>query len=157
MSGVGQVLTLGVGTATYAVPVTSVQEILDLRPITVLPDAPMHLIGVIDVRGEGVAVMDLATLLGAVGGGESDGTRIVVLRLTVAGTAVVLGLKADRVYEVTELDGGKVDPLPESQLLKWNSRFVAGLGRRHGAFVALLDLDRMFAGDTAGHVFDLAA
>lgn len=157
MRGTGQVLTLGVGSATFAVPVTSVQEILDMRPITALPDAPVHLIGVIDVRGEGVAVMDLATLLSAHSSGDTEGTRIVVLRFSVRGTDVVLGLKADRVYEVTKLDGDKVDPLPESQLLKWNSRAVCGLGRKDGAFVALLDLERMFGSETLGHVFDLAA
>ncbi len=40
MTGPRQVLTLGVGDATFAVPITTVQEILDMRPITHLPDAP---------------------------------------------------------------------------------------------------------------------
>ena len=157
MSGAGQVLTLGVGDATFAVPVTSVQEILDLRPVTRLPDAPPHLLGVIDVRGEGVAVMDLATILGTMSAGETDGARIVVLRFPIRDKEAVLGLKADRVYEVTELDGDALEPLPEWQLLQWNSRFVRGLGRKNSGFVALLDLQRMFASEQAGHVFDLAA
>lgn len=157
MSGPGQVLTLGVGEATFAVPVTSVQEILDMRPVTHLPDAPMHLLGVIDVRGEGVAVMDLAAFLGTSSEPDTDGTRIVVLRFRLREAEVVLGLRADRVHEVTALDGDTLEPLPESQVLKWNSRFVSGLGRRDGRFVALLDLQRMFAGEAAGHVFDLAA
>nr|WP_255720304.1 chemotaxis protein CheW [Acuticoccus kalidii] len=148
---------MGVGDAMFAVPVTSVQEILDMRPVTRLPDAPMHLLGVIDVRNEGVPVMDLAGLLGTPSFADTEGTRIVVLRFRPSDSEVVVALKADRVYEVTSLEGNAVEPLPESELLKWNSRLVSGLGRKDGRFVALLDLHRMFGVEALGHAFDLAA
>ncbi|WP_108659716.1 chemotaxis protein CheW [Acuticoccus kandeliae] len=157
MSGVGQVLTLGVGEERFAIPVTSVQEILDTRPITRLPDAPSHILGVIDVRGKSVAVLDLGLLLGKGWIEDDESTRIVVLRLPLRGGDAVLALKADRVFEVTELDGDALEPLPEARLLDWNARLVTGLGRKGGGFVALLDVERMLRTEDAGGGFVLAA
>ena len=56
---------------------------------------------------------------------------------------LTLGLKADRVFEVTVLDGGELEPPPEIGV-RWRSEIIAGIGRRNGAFVTVLDLDRLF-------------
>lgn len=155
--GLGEVLTLGVGSERFAIPVAGVQEILDARPVTPLPDAPAHILGVIDVRGHSVAVMDLGVLLGRGYVADDEGTRIVVLSLSVGGEQAVLALKADRVFEVTALDGDRIEPLPEARLLEWNARLVTGLGRRDGAFVALLDIVRLFRPDARPPAFVLSA
>ncbi len=144
MTPIGQVLTLGIRDALFAVPVTSVQEILDLRPIASLPHAPADLLGVIDVRGDTVPVSDLRAMLGLEPAEDSEATRIVVLRFRTAGREAVVALKADRVFEVTALDAGEISELPEDGLLRWESRMVAGLGRRNGSFVTVLDLQAMF-------------
>jgi purine-binding chemotaxis protein CheW len=57
---------------------------------------------------------------------------------------VILGLKADRVFEVTVLDGGTLEPPPEIGV-RWQSESIAGIGRRNGSFVTVLDLDQVFA------------
>jgi purine-binding chemotaxis protein CheW len=69
---------------------------------------------------------------------------MVVLQVTAGGRAVVLGLKADRVFEVTVLDGETLEPPPEIGV-RWRSESIAGIGRRGGAFVTVLDLDHIFA------------
>lgn len=147
MSQLGQVVTLGIGDELFAIPVTRVMEILDQQQITRLPQAPRHLLGLIDVRGESVAVVDLRALLDRSALDDIDSTRILVLWLHTADRRAVIALRADRVIEVTELDdNGKVAPLAEAKLLQWQERMVAGIGRRNGAFVTVLDLDRMFDG-----------
>ena len=54
-----QYVTLGVAEELFAAPVAKVQEILDMRPIARLPQAPDTLLGMIDVRGQGIPVVDL--------------------------------------------------------------------------------------------------
>jgi purine-binding chemotaxis protein CheW len=147
MTSVGQVVTLGVGEDLFAIPVTNVQEILDTREIARLPNAPPHLLGVIDVRGGSVAVVDLRAMLGLPAAARDVASRILVLRFEVQGHKAVIALQADRVFEVTELDGNDAPALGETGILKWDARIVAGIGRLSGRFVTVLNLEAMFGAD----------
>lgn len=150
MTTVGQVVTLGIGDERFAVPVGRVQEILDRRRITRIPNAPAHVMGVIDVRGTGVSVVDLRAILGLPRAEDDDATRIVVLWIETGGRRAQVALRTDRVFEVAELDDGRIEPVPEADLLRWDNRLIGGIGRRHGAFVTLIDLDRLFESFPAG-------
>lgn len=141
------VMTFGLGDALFALPVTLVQEILDTRPVSTLPNAPPHLLGVTDVRGASVAVVDLRRLLGEDAREDAPGTRFVVLILEHGGRNLPVALRVDRVIEVTELDDGRLEPVAGSDLLCWDPRMVAGLGRRNGAFVTVLRTDGLFDGE----------
>ena len=55
----GQFVTLGIDREVFAVPVETVVEILDMRPVFRIPETPAYLPGLIDVRGRGVPVIDL--------------------------------------------------------------------------------------------------
>ena len=145
MSVVGTVVTFGVGDETFAIPVSKVQEVLEMRQISRLPGSPDHVLGVIDVRGHGVSVIDLRRIMKLPEEGDSEATRIIVLWLDEADLDARVAMRADRVYEVTLLDDDRIEPVPKAELLRWDAGLVSGLGRRHEAFVALLDLDRLFA------------
>ena len=138
-----QYVTLGIAKEVFAVPVVRVQEILELRPIVRLPYAPAFLLGMIDVRNQSIPVIDLRVKLGLEAGSDSHDTRIVVLRATISGRDVLLGLKTDRVFEVTSLDGDDLEPAPDIGI-NWQSDAIAGVGRRNGSFVTVLDLSKMF-------------
>src|ERR1700760_1175037 len=99
-----QYVTLGVADELFAAPVERVREILDMRPIARLPQAPANLLGMIDVRGDGVPVVDLRLTLGREEAVDNENTRIIVLTIDGANGQVTMGLKADRVFEVTLLD-----------------------------------------------------
>jgi purine-binding chemotaxis protein CheW len=135
---------LGCGDELFAVPVTRVQEILDLCPISRLPHAPAHLLGLIDVRGESIAVGDLRRLLGQTPATDTSATRIVVLWISRGTDRMVIALKTDRVIEVAALDPGSVGPLQGKGAFNWDDRLVVGIGRRNGQFVTVLDLEHMF-------------
>ncbi len=141
-----QFVTLGIDREVFAVPVETVLEILDMRELFRMPDAPPHFAGLIDVRGRGVPVIDLRVKLGLAAAAVTEGTRIMVLEIPVAGRQLVLGLIADRVYEVASLDDGKLDPPPEIGT-KWHSEYIRGVGRRGEHFVVVFDLSRLFASD----------
>ncbi len=148
MPKVGAVLTLACNDELFALPVERVQEILDLRPITRLPNAPAQLLGMIDVRGSGVAVADLRAVLGMAPTEDTEMSRIVVLWVHTEGRRTVVAFRADRVIEVTALDDDEMEPLPEGGLFNWRDHMISGIGRRSGELVTVLDMDRLFDGLT---------
>lgn len=158
MSGQEQYVTLGVGEEIFAIPIAHVQEILDLRPIARLPQAPHGLLGMTDLRGQSVAVVDLRALLDEPPVEPGEGTRILVLELELGGRSLRLGLLVDRVFEVTGLDDDRAEPPPDIGR-PWASECIRGVGRRAGGFVIVLDVPRLI-GAEAGAFFggvDLAA
>lgn len=139
-----QYVTLGVAEERFAVPVERVREILQMQPIARMPNAPPYFLGMIDVRGQGVPVVDLRLRLGLDEAGDTENTSIIVLQVVVDGRDITLGLRTDRVFEVTVLDGDHLEPPPEIGT-RWRSDCIAGIGRRNGAFVTVFDLSQLFA------------
>ena len=137
-----QYVTLGVADDLFAAPVEKVQEILDMRPIARLPQTPETLLGMIDVRGQGIPVVDLRFTLGLPAAPDTENTRIIVLALAGQEADQRLGLRADRVFEVTILDDDALDP-PPAVSGNWSGHCIAGIGRRNGRFVTVLDLERL--------------
>ncbi|MBN14826.1 MAG: chemotaxis protein CheW [Pelagibacterium sp.] len=138
-----QYVTLGVAEEIFAAPVATVQEILDMLPIARLPRAPENLLGMIDVRDKGVPVLDLRLTLGMAPAADTENTRIVVLTINGPDGPVTLGLRTDKVFEVTVLDSDTLDPAPAVSS-GWSGHCIAGIGRRNGSFVTVLDLDGLF-------------
>lgn len=146
MSERAQYVTLGVAEELFAAPVEQVQEILDMRAVARLPQAPANLLGMIDVRGQGIPVLDLRMTLGLERTADTENTRIIVLTIVSEGERRTLGLRADRVFEVTVLDEAELDPAPVIAGT-WTGHCIAGIGRRNGNFVTVLDLDRLLGSD----------
>ena len=142
MAEKAQYVTLGVAGELFAAPVERVQEILDMRPVARLPQAPPNLLGMIDVRGQGIPVLDLRLTLDMEPREDTENTRIVVLNVTSDARMMTVGLRTDRVFEVTVLDADELEPAP-TIAGNWRDHSGAGIGRRNGNFVTVLDLDRL--------------
>ncbi len=145
MAEKAQYVTLGVNGEIFAAPVEKVQEILEMRPVARLPQAPPNLLGMTDVRGEGIPVLDLRLTLGLPEADDTENTRIVVLKVSGRDATTTLGLRTDRVFEVTVLDSDTLEA-PPTVSGNWRGHSVAGIGRRNGSFVTVLDLDRLLGG-----------
>jgi purine-binding chemotaxis protein CheW len=141
-------VTIGIDREVYAVPVETVLEILAMRPVFRIPEAPAHLKGLIDVRGRAVAVIDLRIKLGLPEIEADQNTRIVVLDVPVHGRRLALGLVADRVFEVIALDNRQIEAPPDIGM-QWKSDYIRGIGRRLDSFVVVLDLERLFSNDAS--------
>ncbi len=142
MAEKAQYVTLGVAGELFAASVERVQEILEMRPVARLPQAPPNLLGMIDVRGQGIPVLDLRLTLGLPAADDTENTRIVVLNVNSGARMMTVGLRTDRVFEVTVLDADDLEPAPTISG-NWRDHSVAGIGRRNGNFVTVLDLDRL--------------
>ena len=139
-----QFVTLGIDREVFAIPVEAVLEILDMKPTCRLPDAPAYVDGLIDVRGRAVPVIDLRTKLGLRPKETTENTRILVLEITAAGRNLVLGLIADKVFEVAAFGAGQIEPAPDIGIA-WNSEYILGVARREAGFVIIFDLARLFS------------
>ena len=135
-----QVVTFQSSGSLFAVPVNRVQQILDTQPIAALPNSPAELLGLIDVRGESIAVTDLSELLSK----DTSETRILILSLMNGQQRSTVGLKTERVIEVTELDEGAIKSPADAGITTWDESVLTGIGRRNGDFVCILDLEKLF-------------
>lgn len=148
MSDITQYLTLGLDREVFGIDIRHVHEILDMRPISGLPQAPDFLLGMIDVRGTGYPVVDLRLKLGLPRIEPTPFTRIIILHVPIAGRVTGVGFVADRVFEVTGVDDNRLEPAPDVGG-RWRSSYIAGIGRKQDTFVVVVDLARLMQFDTA--------
>lgn len=139
------VVTFTVEAAIYAVPVSRVQEVLDAQPTAPMPNAPPHLLGMIDLRGTTVPVVDLRRILGRPWADDTPQTRLLIVWIGTGDRRALVGLRSDSVIEVTQLDEGKITPMDAGDFLQWHDRSVMGFGRCEGEVVSVLDLDNLFS------------
>lgn len=132
----------------FAVNVGNVREILDLQPISRLPNAPSDLLGMIDVRGEGIAVMDLPSQLGLSNQTNPEDGRIVVFELGPEPRKPI-GVIADRVLSVVAIAGADIEPAPEA-MARWQAEAMIGVARLEGRLTMMLTLDRLFGAAQSG-------
>lgn len=140
-----QYVTFSLENECFAVPVEVVREILDHEDPFRIPHGPDYLLGLRDVRGQGVPVIDLRLRLGMSQTQKTPHTRILVIDVTIDGRALSLGLVADRVFEVTSFRSDAIEAAPDIGI-RWQSDYIAGVVRRAGDFVVIVNLTKLFSG-----------
>jgi purine-binding chemotaxis protein CheW len=143
-----QFVTLGIEREVFAVPVEAVLEILDMQPVFRVPETPPYMLGLIDLRGRSVPVLDLRAKLGLPSVPPTETTRILVLEVEVGGRPLFLGLVADRVIEVLAFSAGDIEPPPDIGV-RWRSDYISGVGHRDARFVIIFNLARLFSVEEA--------
>ena len=143
-----QYVTFGVEDEVFAAPVALVREILDYGEPFKIPQGPPYLLGLTDVRGRGVPLVDLRTRFGLPRAEPTPQTRILVLDVPFEGRMLELGLVADRVFEVASFTPEQIGAAPDIGVT-WNSDYISGVVRRDDGFVVLVDLARLFGAEDA--------
>ena len=140
-----QFVTFSLGEEIFAVPIEVVREILDHEEPFKIPHGPEHLLGLRNVRRQGVPVIDLRLQLGMTRTARTPHTtRILVLDVPVANRVLVLGLVADRVFEVVPFREEQIETAPDIGV-RWRSDYIAGVVRQESGFVVVGDLPRLFS------------
>ncbi|MDM8555310.1 chemotaxis protein CheW [Desulfococcaceae bacterium HSG7] len=156
VSKTNQYLTFKLGDEIFAIDVLQVREVLDLSDITKVPRAPEFMLGVINVRGSVVPVIDLRLKFGLPKTENTINTRIVVLELALEGEQAQLGAMADSVHEVIDMDPGQIEDPPKIGS-RWRTEFIKGIGKHDDQFLILLDIDRVFSSDELALVDETGA
>ncbi len=139
-----EILTLGLEGEIFAIDVAHVREILDLVPVTEVPNSRPFVPGLINVRGSVVPLADLRLKFGMEPRPPTIDARIVVIEIEIDGLPTTVGIRADKVYEVTELAPQALAEAPRVGM-RWRPDYIRGIGKRGGDFVVVLDIARIFA------------
>lgn len=136
----------------YATDISVVKEIRGLERVAPLPESPAYLLGVMDLRGKVVPVVDLRRRfhLPAV---QEEGETIIII-VDMPGQTV--GLTVDQVTEVLSLSPSAWEPPPP--LFNGPARnFVSGVANLSSRLIILLDLSRVLNPEEVAEIGDLAA
>jgi purine-binding chemotaxis protein CheW len=129
-------LTFVLGGEEYAIAIERVREVMRAPPITEVPHAPSHVLGVVTVRGEVVAVFDPRRRLSLPGDAPSPGQGRVVIVDAGEGPC---GLLVDAVSSVVRLRPGSIEPCPQG-IGGASAECLAGIGRHAERLFTVLDL-----------------
>lgn len=135
-----QLVVFQLGREDYALEVAEVREIIPVMGVTRMPNAPGYLKGVLNLRGQIIAVIDLAERLGIEGDAEAD-RRIIVLDLE----EVRAGLLVDNVLEVARVPAETLEPSP---LASPDAGVIRGVIKYGNKLLILLDAAGIVAGET---------
>jgi len=139
-----EILTIALGGEIFALPASIVLEILDISPVTPVPNAPPFVANLINFRGRVAPLADLRLRCSMPVTEPTIDSRIVVLEFAFEGEPTLAAILADKVYEVTHLDAVVTDQVPRFGT-RWRPEFVQRIGRRNNEFVMILDIGRIFA------------
>jgi Chemotaxis signal transduction protein len=136
-------LTIRLGDEQFAVEAESVREILDVVPITHVPNAPDFVSGLINVRGRVVPLADMRVMFDMDRPEPDEDTRIVVMEVDMEGEPTIVGILADKVHDVTTIEAASIEEAPRVGM-RWRPEFVRGIGKRNGSFIIIPDMGRIF-------------
>jgi len=137
-------LTFKLDDDKFAVDVQKTREIVDLRDVTKVPQSPEFMLGVINLRGSVVPVIDLRLKFGIQKAESTQATSIVVMDVLVDEETIIVGCVVDSVEEVMELDNSQIEPAPRIGA-RLNTDFIKGMGKQGDQFLIILDIDRVFS------------
>jgi len=141
-----QYLTFSLADEIFAVDVAKVREILEFTSITRVPQTPEYMRGVINLRGSVVPVMDMRLKFGLAETERTVNTCIIVVEIASGDDKLVLGMLADSVQEVFELEPANIEPAPRIGA-KLDTSFITGMGKHGDMFIIILDINRVFSSD----------
>jgi purine-binding chemotaxis protein CheW len=141
-----QYLTFTLGEEKYAVDVCHIREILDCTTITKVPRAPDFMLGVINLRGSVVPVVDMRLKFGMSATVNSITTCIIVVEILFDNETIMIGALADSVQEVLELEPELIEASPKIGV-GVQGEFIRGMGKNNGQFIMILDIDKVFSMD----------
>ncbi|MBF0296565.1 MAG: chemotaxis protein CheW [Magnetococcales bacterium] len=139
-----RVLTLNLDGEYYALDIFSVREILDITQITRVPQAQDCMLGVVNLRGNAVPVMDLRRRFGLPRGQRTVHSRIIIMELANGQETHLIGALADAVKEVLELDASQLVPPPRMGTSA-PLEFITGICRHNDRFIIVLDTAKVFS------------
>jgi purine-binding chemotaxis protein CheW len=144
-----QVLTFVLGSETYGVDILRVQEIRGWSSVTKIPHAPPHVLGVLNLRGSIVPIVDLRMQFNLESAEYTAITVIIVLSVQSRKGPRDFGIVVDGVSDVVDVNVAQVKPAPDLGSREATD-YIRGLMPVADRMVVLLDIDRLISGQLPG-------
>ncbi|HSN69044.1 MAG TPA: chemotaxis protein CheW [Thermoanaerobaculia bacterium] len=148
-AGIQQYLTFRVAGEEYALGILEVREIIEFSSSTRVPGTPPWIRGVINLRGRVVPVIDLSVRFGLGATEVTQWTCAVIVEIRSNGDATVMGVLADAVSEVLEIDAAQIEPPPSFGTVA-RAEYLVGVARAQGRLVLVLDSSCLLTPDEVG-------
>jgi purine-binding chemotaxis protein CheW len=139
-----EVLTFDLNGETFALEAVMVQEILDLLPETMVPGSQPFVASVINFRGKVIPLADLRLAFGMEATESTSDSRIIVIALDLQGEPTLVGLRTDKVNEVTSLARTSSEAPPRVGM-RWRPDYIRCLVKSGGEFIILPNLQAIFS------------
>lgn len=140
----GKYLTFQLANEEFGIRVLKVREIMGLQEITAVPQTPIHIKGVINLRGKVVPVIDLRLKFGIPAAEYTQRTCIIVTQVRGEGGNVLMGIVVDGVSEVLNLTAPEIEDTPDFGE-DIAGQYLLGMAKVKGKVKILLDIDRVLS------------
>ncbi|MEG6549520.1 chemotaxis protein CheW [Desulfocurvibacter africanus] len=150
-----QYLTFTLGSEIFALDIDAVREVLELRPVTRIPRMPDHMCGVINLRGQGVPVIDLRRRFGLECAETTVDTCIIIVETKGSDGQDNMGVLVDSVREVLEIPSESIMPAPKMGAVV-DADFIEGIGRQDESFMIILRAERIVSDEIVEQVLTTA-
>ncbi|MEJ2344746.1 MAG: chemotaxis protein CheW [Gammaproteobacteria bacterium] len=137
-----QWVTFKLDNETYGINVMQVQEVLRVTEIAPVPGAPDYVLGIINLRGNVVTVLDTRTRFGLMPQEPDESSRVVVIEAD----HTVVGILVDSVAEVVELRRSAIESSP-SVGNDESSKYIEGVANHDGDLLILVDINKLLSQD----------
>ncbi|SDU12263.1 chemotaxis protein CheW [Halopseudomonas salegens] len=135
-----QWVTFRLDNETYGINVMQVQEVLRHTEIAPVPGAPSYVMGIINLRGNVVTVIDTRLRFGLSSAPVTDNTRIVIIEAD----KQVVGILVDSVAEVVYLRQSEIETAPNVGTDE-SAKFIQGVCNKNNELLILVDLEKMMS------------
>jgi purine-binding chemotaxis protein CheW len=130
-------LTFRIASEDYGIAIVNVTEIIGIQSITEIPEMPVYIKGVINLRGKVIPIMDVRTRFKLEPREYDERTCIIVVEID----ATSVGLVVDRVNEVADIPEDQVEPPPKSK--RKGGSYIQGIGKIDKEVKILLDINKI--------------
>jgi purine-binding chemotaxis protein CheW len=137
-----QLVSFKIGNEEFGINILIVQEIIKTVQITKVPNAPVFVEGIINLRGRVIPVIDLRTRLNLPKKARDKDTRIIVLEVN----SKTVGFIVDEVNEVLRIPKSITEP-PPSMVIGIDSEFITAVGKLEDRLITLIDLEKVLSTD----------
>ena len=137
-----QYLTFFLADEEYGVSILDVQEVRGWDGVTSIPNAPVYVKGVLDLRGVIVPIIDLRMRFNMETVEYDETTVIVVLKIEVGDKQHIIGIVVDAVSDVLDVNEDQQKAAPEFET-SGNTEFISGLATVNNKMVILLDTNKL--------------
>lgn len=139
-------LSFKLGKETFASNVSKVLIIVEVPTITEVPRAPEYMVGVMNLRGAVIPVVDTRIKFGMGATEVSSNTCVLVLEITAGSKCLKIGALVDSVEEVLEITEQEIKPSPTIGS-KYKTDFIKGMVQNDDGFIMILNMDNIFSTD----------
>lgn len=141
----GKYLTFVLAGEEYGLEILKVHEIIGMMQVTSVPQTPVFVRGVINLRGKIIPVVDLRLKFGMEAAEQTDETCIIVVQAN----NVQVGIVVDKVSEVLDISNEDIEDTP-SFGEQVNTDYILGIGKSNGSVKMLLDIDEVLSTSELG-------